>query len=81
MDGLGDMELKITVLVKPNSRTESVTENQDGSFTVKVNAPPVDGKANERVVELLSKHFKRPKSHFELFRGASGKKKIFRMMD
>jgi uncharacterized protein len=69
--------MKVTVLVKPNSKMESVTQNQDGALIVKVNAPPTEGKANKRVIELLAKHFNKPKSSIELLRGLAGKKKIF----
>jgi uncharacterized protein (TIGR00251 family) len=71
--------VKITVLVKPNSKKESVTQNEDQSFTVRVNAPPQDGKANQRVIELLSRHFNLPKSSIELLHGASGRKKVFKI--
>jgi uncharacterized protein len=75
--GVPIREMKISVSVKPNSRVESVTQLEDGSYLVRANAPPVDGQANERVVELLSKHLKKPKSSFELVSGLRGKKKIF----
>lgn len=68
--------MKLSIVVKPNSKKESVTLNVDGTFTVKVNAPPVDGKANQRVIELLAKYFKKPKSSIETLHGSSGKKKI-----
>lgn len=68
---------KVSVSVKPNSKVESVTQNEDGSLTVKVRAPPVDGKANERVIELLAEHFGKPKSRIALLHGSTGKKKIF----
>jgi uncharacterized protein len=69
--------MKICVSVKPNSRTESVEVCADGSFTVRVNAAPVDGKANKRVEELLAKHFAVPKSAVELISGSKSKKKVF----
>ena len=69
--------LKIQVIVKPNSRLEAVEEVDDRQFVVKVNAPPVDGKANKRVIEVLSKHFKVPKSRIHLVAGQKGKKKTF----
>lgn len=71
------MKMKITVAVKPNSKKELVEEMPDGSYTVRVNVPPVDGKANERVIELLSKHFKQPKSLITLVSGPKSKKKVF----
>ncbi len=70
--------MKISVMVKPNSRKESV-EEKDGVFLVRVNAPPTEGRANERVIELLAKHFHKSKSSFELISGQRGKKKIFKM--
>lgn len=71
--------MKITVSVKPNSRIESVEAMADGSLLIRVNAPPVDGRANERVIELLSEHFKKPKSKFKLLRGHNSKKKTFQI--
>lgn len=69
--------MKVSVLVKPNSKKESITQNEDGTLVVKVNAPPAEGQANKRVIELLSQHFATPKSSISLLHGASGKKKIF----
>jgi uncharacterized protein (TIGR00251 family) len=69
--------VKLSVTVKPNSKVESVVQSEDGGLIVKVRVPPVDGKANERVIELLAEHFKKPKSLIKLLHGSSGKKKIF----
>jgi uncharacterized protein (TIGR00251 family) len=68
--------MKIVVTVKPNSRKEEVVSTSEGVYTVRVNAPPVEGKANERVVELLARHFGVPKSRVTIARGASGRKKL-----
>ncbi len=57
--------MKIRTLVKPNSKQESV-ELQDGVYLIKINAPPAEGKANGRVIELFSKYFKKSKSSFEI---------------
>ncbi len=69
---------KITVQVKPNSRRESVEVQPDGSYLVRVNAPPVEGRANERVLELLAEFLKIPKSRLELVSGHRGKRKVFK---
>lgn len=68
--------MKISVTVKPNSKTEGVVPAGEREYTVRVAAPPVEGKANERVIELLAKHFGVPKSRVSIARGASGKRKI-----
>ncbi|MCB0417442.1 MAG: DUF167 domain-containing protein [Bdellovibrionaceae bacterium] len=67
--------MKITVQIKPNSRKESVEKNADGSYTVRVNAPPVEGKANARLLVVLAEHFGVPKSRLELIAGHKSKKK------
>lgn len=46
--------MKITVVVKPNARHESVEIQGDGTYLIRVNAPPQEGRANERVIELLA---------------------------
>jgi uncharacterized protein (TIGR00251 family) len=68
--------MKISIMVKPNSRKEEVIAAAEGEYTVRVSAPPVEGKANERVIELLAKHFGVPKSRVTILRGASGRRKI-----
>lgn len=72
--------MKISVIVKPNSKMESITQAEDGSLIVKVRAPPVDGKANERLIEILAAYFKKPKSSVKLIRGNTGKKKVFEII-
>ncbi len=69
--------MKVTVIAKPNSRKESIEVLPDGSFAIKVNAVPEDGKANLRIIEMLSEHFKIPKSRIDIVSGHKGKKKIF----
>ncbi|MCC7460016.1 MAG: DUF167 domain-containing protein [Proteobacteria bacterium] len=71
--------MKISVEVKLKSRTEEVVQLESGSFLVKTNATPVDGKANQRIIELLSDFMNLPKSSFELVSGHRGKKKIFKI--
>jgi uncharacterized protein (TIGR00251 family) len=68
--------MKLTVTVKPNSRTEGVEKSENGTLMVRVNAPPVEGKANERVVEVLAEYLHVPRSRITILRGARGKRKV-----
>ncbi|HAG92358.1 MAG TPA: hypothetical protein DCL41_10820 [Bdellovibrionales bacterium] len=68
---------KVKVQVKPNSKHESVELGPSGEYLVRVNAPPVEGKANERVQALLAKHFGVAKSRVRLKTGGKSKLKIF----
>lgn len=69
--------MTISVSVKTNSKIESVEEQSDGTYVVRVHVPPIDGKANERIRELLAKHFGLPKNSIEILSGTKGKKKKF----
>ncbi len=69
--------MKITVQVKLNSKKEMIEKLADDSYLIRIRVPPVDGKANERIIELLSKQFNCPKSAIQLISGHKGKKKIF----
>jgi len=72
---------KIRVQVKTRSKPEGVLPQEDGSFVVRVNVPPTEGKANQRLIELLSKFFGVPKSKIELVSGHKSKRKCFKIPD
>jgi uncharacterized protein (TIGR00251 family) len=72
--------MKITVHVKPNARRETVTIGEDGIYTVHVGVPPVEGRANQRLVEVLSEHFRRPKSAIQILKGSHGRHKIVEIL-
>ncbi len=73
--------MKINVRVKPRSRVSGVVPQPDGSYVVSVNVPPVDGKANEKLIELLAEHFRRPKRDVVILKGASGRQKTVEIAD
>jgi uncharacterized protein (TIGR00251 family) len=65
----------IKVKVIARSSLNKITELPDGSWLAKVTAPPVDGKANDLLLKLLSEHFGKPKSFFKILRGETTKHK------
>jgi uncharacterized protein YggU (UPF0235/DUF167 family) len=48
------------IKVKPNSKQQKIEEQPDGSLTVYLKSPPVDGKANEEQSRAPFKSLKRP---------------------
>ena len=68
--------MRITVKVKPNSRENSIKEIEKDYFEIKVSVPPEKGKANKSVIELISEHFKVPKSKIEIITGESYHEKV-----
>jgi hypothetical protein len=68
--------VKLNVVVKPNARKNAVETRQDGSLVVYVSTPPIEGRANERLVEVLAEHFGRPRRDIVIVSGLRGKRKI-----
>ena len=75
------MSYKIEVKVKPNSKKEGVELQPDGLIIVKVNTPPIEGKANKRVIELLAEYLDIPKSKIVLKIGLKSKIKKFEVTE
>lgn len=71
--------MRYQVKVSPNSRQASVV--QDGEkLKVRVNATPDKGKANDRLIEILSEHFKVPKSSIKILTGHTSHNKIIEVI-
>ena len=68
------MLLKVHVI--PNSRQTSVTTTGENALEVRVDRPAMDGRANKRLLEILSEHYKTPKSNIAIVRGAKSRDKI-----
>lgn len=64
--------LKIKVL--PRSSTNAIVATMpDGTLKVKLTAPPVDGRANEKLIELLAKEYEVTKSNVRIVKGETSK--------
>ena len=68
--------MRLSVRVKPNARKNEVIRAEDGTLTVCLTVPPIEGKANAKLIELLSEYFKKPKRCISLISGFKGKNKI-----
>ena len=68
--------MKISVRVKPNARKDEVKKLEEGKYLVSVNAPPVRGKANGKVIEVLAEYFGKPKPSIRIIRGLASRDKI-----
>ena len=68
--------MRISVKVKANAKRSGVDKISEKDFVVRVNVPPVDGKANEAVIKALAEYFDTPKSLIRIIRGHTAKQKI-----
>jgi uncharacterized protein len=65
--------LVIQVRVKPNARVSLIEETTDGVWLAQLKSQPIDGKANEELIGLITKRFGCPKSAVSIKSGASGR--------
>jgi len=68
--------MQIKVKVKPNSKMQKIEEAADRSLIVYLKSPPVDGKANEELIEVLSENFHVPQSRIRIKSGLSSRQKL-----
>ncbi len=77
---MGGRGITIDVLVQPRaSRNEVLGTDEAGRMKVRVTAPPVEGAANECIVDLLSRHFGVPKRNIAIVSGERGRRKKVRI--
>lgn len=72
---LVDGTVRLVVQAKPRSKSEGVEAGKDGGLVVRVRAPPVEGAANERIVEVLAQILGVRKSAVSLIRGETARHK------
>ena len=69
----------VSVRVVPRSAKEGVAGLEGGVVRIRLNAPPVEGKANEALVRFLARAVGVPKSRITLVTGERGRSKIVRV--
>ena len=67
---------RLTVRVIPNASKSEIVGRELGVLKVRLAAPPVEGKANEALIELLADHYDIPKSSITIVKGQTSKTKI-----
>ena len=72
--------MKISVTIVPRSSKNELSKLEDGSYRARVTSPPVDGKANEALVKLVSDFFGIPKSCVLIVRGLKSKTKTLEIL-
>lgn len=68
--------MRYSVTVKPGAKKPGVEITGPASLSVRVDAPPVEGKANRRLIEILSEHFGVSKSRIRIAKGEGSRVKV-----
>ena len=65
--------ITLRIAVKPRSRVSELAPLDDGTWRARLKAPPVDGKANAELIQLVAGHFGVPKSAVTIMAGAASR--------
>lgn len=69
-------DMLLRVKVKPGSKHPRIDREEDGSLTVHLKSPPIEGKANEELIRQLADRFDVPKSRVRIKSGLSSRNKL-----
>jgi hypothetical protein len=79
-DGKKGAALAIRVTPRA-SRNEIVEVLADGTVKIRLTAPPVEGKANDALVEFLAKVLEVPRAAIEIVAGVTGRDKLVSILN
>ena len=67
---------RICVYVQPGASKTQIAGMHDGLIKVRVAAPPVEGAANQALVEFVAKRLRIPKSRVRVVSGLTSRRKV-----
>jgi uncharacterized protein (TIGR00251 family) len=70
---------RLRLRVSPGSRRSEIVGRYGDGWKVRVAAPPEDGRANDAVVELLSKQLEIPRRSITIISGRAAREKVVQM--
>lgn len=65
----------IDIHVVPNAKVTQLDGLHDTALRIRLHAPPVDGKANDALLEWLARQLEVPRRHVTLLRGLAARRK------
>ncbi len=72
--------MKITIIAHPNAKRPRIEKDLLGTVHVYVKEPPLEGKANNAIINALTNHFKVKRSDILLANGEKSKNKTFEIL-
>ena len=72
--------MKLRVRVIPNAKKTAFSGRRDDEWVLRLNAPPLDGKANKAAVEFIAQTLGVVRSNVSLISGEKGRHKIFEIV-
>jgi uncharacterized protein (TIGR00251 family) len=70
---------EIQVRLQPRAKRNEVVGERGGAVVIRVTAPPVDGRANAALCQLIAERVGLPKGNVTVVHGASSRDKLVRV--
>lgn len=71
----GERNLLLSCRLQPRASRDEFGEVQADRLKIRIKAPPVDGKANQHLIQFLAKQFKVPKKQVVIVSGETHRNK------
>jgi len=71
-----DEGITVEIKVQPRASRNQIVGEQEGMLKVKLTAPPVEGEANQALVDYLASVLDTPRRNVVLVKGESSRQKI-----
>lgn len=69
----------LSIRLHPGAKKNAIIGLHDGALKLSLNAPPVDGKANEALVAFIAEQIDVPRAKIALVAGATSRSKTLRI--
>jgi TIGR00251 family protein len=69
----------LPVRVRPGAKKNDVAGIHAGAVKISLTAPPVDGRANEALIEFVAELLRIPRARVNLLSGATSRMKVLRI--
>lgn len=76
-----DNAIILNVRVIPRASKDMIQGVMGDALKVRIQTPPIEGKANAHLVKFLSKQWKIPRGSIEILSGETGRNKRLRISD
>lgn len=69
--------IRLNLYIQPGAKSTEISGLHDGALKIRLNAPPIEGRANEALIKYLAKCFDVPSKQIKLIRGEKSRRKTF----
>lgn len=73
--------MRITVKVVPRAKKRDIRKQPDGSYKIKVLSPPIDGRANKEVIDIIAREYGVKPSKVKIISGEKAREKVVEVPD